>query len=1051
MIESSVIELLDIGDSAQSMDAYAKKKLIKITCYFRLLYKNKQSSDILYVFFIVLFFIQLWTISLVYVPCKGDLILEVFDYLKSVTIIFDNITNRTNYLIIFSFSFGIILFNSLLMLFTFLVNNIENIPFTFSIVEIIGTFIYHYCIGPIIIICLKSLLCKDGNHIYLESECFTSTFHLVIMILSFIMLIFYLFLSFLYSIFSNVIDLISTDSRDRAFHISCNYEVYCLSTKVVIFIFYFFIKNFGNKKIFIILYEILIIINFLIMSIYSYRNIYYYNKIFNIVHHFGWYISTIFSICILLKTLLNIKNITYYIIIGWILVIFAFYKANVIEEYLLITEKNIFEFKNIKYIEMYKNILLNNLKNRNNTNSKIIIFGIIKKFEEFAKNNPEINYQYRKLLKDENLLKKYRKNDELPLITIIYILYLFYSEKFVIKDEIIIHMCYFLINKFNNPAYSMFLCSKLKTTNFKMIYYKYLLTQDIKEYLLNKLKNNSNKESIKHLQIGSVILYYLYADIFKIKIYDAISNQIDYFDLLKNNVTTNKSMENFLKFGENILKFRKEIIILWEKMIELNPFSDEYHRDYLLYLDNIIQDEFLSKEQTKKYILKKNSKSHERLNIYHNMFLIDTSTVLLTDGYLMNGKIIYSSRNFPLLFMYTAKELLSLNIDDLLPVVVQSFHKELIDNSIKYTNISYVFKHPRDSLLRNKNGGLFNVKLFVKPVPNLCYGLIYYSYLQKVHDLNLIFTLDKELKITDFTEMTRTGSPFTITNIYNLSNNIIGYHIGLIIPDILSLLEFSNGEYIIVRKDYELKGLLYPIEKTREIKNKLLIVLNKIKQSNFKFSDYQGQIEEDPHNIISEYNDFVSELNLQNNKPFNIFYNIKVYKFIEGKYKYYRIYVKNNIITEKDYGETNQANKDINDNHSEKNKLSFFDFKSNISRRSKESKKMIKLFNNEKKLGTTLKPVFNNNIEGSQQTKNSKNVNVNVNVIEKKNSENKNQLDSCENNDNNDDEDNEKKNVVNQMNSLSLYNSQINIVMTGFNRMKKDIKNEKLLKIIKNL
>ena len=114
MIESRVIELLDIGDSAQSMDTYAKKRLIKITCYFRLLYKNKQSSIISYIFFVTLFFIQMWTASLVNVPCKGDLILEILDYLKKVTMPFEIITNKTNYIIIFSISLGIIIFNSLI-------------------------------------------------------------------------------------------------------------------------------------------------------------------------------------------------------------------------------------------------------------------------------------------------------------------------------------------------------------------------------------------------------------------------------------------------------------------------------------------------------------------------------------------------------------------------------------------------------------------------------------------------------------------------------------------------------------------------------------------------------------------------------------------------------------------------------------------------------------------------------------------------------------------------------------------------------------------------
>ena len=44
----------------------------------------------------------------------------------------------------------------------------------------------------------------------------------------------------------------------------------------------------------------------------------------------------------------------------------------------------------------------------------------------------------------------------------------------------------------------MLLCSKLKSETHKDLYYKYLLTKDIKDYLIEKLKKYTKKESIKH-------------------------------------------------------------------------------------------------------------------------------------------------------------------------------------------------------------------------------------------------------------------------------------------------------------------------------------------------------------------------------------------------------------------------------------------------------------------------------------------------------------------------------------------------------------------------
>lgn len=1035
MIESNVIQCLDFGDLIQSMDCYSKKLIIYILSFFRTLSKNKTFPMIIDIILILIFFIQLWTMAIINVPIKGDIVLKILDYLKKAILFYELISNKSNYLIIFSIVFTIIIIDIILMTIVLVINNKINSPILIFIINLINVIIFYYLIGPIINISLSSIWCENNIHKYMNVTCYKDPYHLVITILSLFMLILYIFVAFLFSFYCNEIENIKAIvNKDNTFRINCNYEIFCLISKIFIFALGFFVKKSGDNYIYKSLYQSYIIANCLIMTIYSYNNIYYYNYLINYINHFGWHLSNSFTLCILLKTLLNLKGVSNFIIFSWIIIIIYLYKTAKIIEYRLLTENNIFEFKNIKTLEKYKNILLNYIsdKNTNNNKSKILILGIIKKFEEFSKSNPEINYHYNKLLTDNNLLKKITIED-LPILSIIYILYSYYSEKFVQKEEVIFHMSYFVINKFNNPTYAMYLCSKLKIDGIKDLYFKYTLSEDIKDYLIHKLKKNSNKESIKHVQIGSVILYYLYAELFKIKIYDATTNQIEYFDLLKNNITTNKTTENFLKMSESILKCRKEIMNIWEKIIELNPFSDEYHKDYTLYLDNIIEDEFLSKEESKKYILLNNNKSQEKNNIYHQMFLVDTSSVLLVDGYLSYGKILYASQNFPFLFMYTGKELLSLFIDDLLPNCIQNFHKELIEDAVKYSNINYTFKYPKDSLLKNKNGGLFNVKLFIKQVPNLYYGLIYYAYLQKIHDQNFIIILDKDLKINGFTEMAQTGSLFTMNNLFNLSNNILGYNIGIIIPDILTLLEYKNDEFNIVKKNYELKGYMYPIEKIREIRNKTNIILDKIKTNNININDYQGQIEDDPQNISFEYNELIKELNKQNIKPYNIFYRIKLYTFLDDKYKYYRIYINNIVFSNNTINvKPIKLTKDSQENGDKYKKA---DFKSSHSKIS--SKKAIPLKVGDKKhFGFTNKT---NKLEISAVSRNSIS-----NANNQKKEDLKNQDESGNEKINTDNKINEgKKNILNKINSISLYNSKSNIVMSGFNKIKNDIINNK--------
>ena len=139
-------------------------------------------------------------------------------------------------------------------------------------------------------------------------------------------------------------------------------------------------------------------------------------------------------------------------------------------EYSLIIKSNIFKFSNNKLVEMYRDILLKHLRKKNSPESKILILGIIKNFQDFINNKPEINGEYRKLLNFSNKRKKKINLDKLSVISIIYILYSYYLSKPSFNEEISLNMCYFLINEFKNPTYAMYLCSKIKTEGHKNLY-----------------------------------------------------------------------------------------------------------------------------------------------------------------------------------------------------------------------------------------------------------------------------------------------------------------------------------------------------------------------------------------------------------------------------------------------------------------------------------------------------------------------------------------------------------------------------------------------------
>ena len=463
---------------------------------------------------------------------------------------------------------------------------------------------------------------------------------------------------------------------------------------------------------------------------------------------------------------------------------------------------------------------------------------------------------------------------------------------------------------------------------------------------------------------------------------------------------------------------RSDILKIWKSIIKINPFSDESYKDYMLYLDTILQDEVLAREESKNYIMLKNNKSKEKINDYQNMFLIDTSLLMLVDGYLLNGKIIYTTPNISYFCAYNDKEILNLSVDDLLPNVVQPFHKELIDDAIKYSNLNYKFDNGTNSLFKNKDGRLINIKLFIKPVPNLYYGLIYFVYIQKIQQSEFIITLNKDLKINGLTEAWRHDSSFTIDTVYHLNSDFLGCHIGLIIPDILHLIEYKDDEYNIIKKDFELKGYLYRINDINEMKTKITNIVERIKNMNTN----NIHIQYETPNINDDFNDYMSELSNKKIKPFSIFYKIKMYSFLEGKYKYYRVYITDDIIT----GNEKELilNKENNESRKSKNYMD-----SNISKISNcyNVKKIIKR--------KSIKARKERQLDSS-------NINNTNNIQNKKIETNNNEIENNGNNDSNENELNQNmKKKKAQKNNYS--ESQISNIQSGFNKIKLDVINKK--------
>ncbi len=924
MIEAKILDWIDLGDSLPLIEVYSKRNFLRIFNLFRIMNKNKPESVLFVLFCKFFFFFQFLIIPLINTPeskKKNDSLIKIINYIKQVIFVQDLISNRKSYLLILSLSFifcSFIFFLIIYLLF-FSNKNLQN-NYSIKILNFLNFFLQHLFLCFIINVFMLTTKCIDNNkHIYLDMKCW-NTKHIALCFISLLYMLICIFYSILLSIYYNIIGGIK--SIHLLASVNSNYKIILNILSLISYFIGYFIKYYTNEEqtYYNFCNKIMILfLSFTLLIIY-YKYVYYYNFKVNFIIIYGWTFILWYSIALIFKHFLDITDIILFVFVGWFVLFFLVYILSKYQIEYYLTEANILEAKNIKEVEIFTYNLLQTAS-QNNIKSKTLLIGLLNSLQEFFSNNNELYDKFTKFENNKILIQKIggKENPIFQVYNIIYLVYDYYINRSLIKDDILLLFCYFLTNHLKNVSYSFYLCSKIKITHHKLSFLKYTLMEELKEYLMRKLKkNSSNKETIKYVEFGSVISYNALIDSFKLKIYDASTYQIDYFDILRNTTFSSKSTKNFLQLGEKIINLRKEILNLWNEIIKLNPFSDEYEKDYMLYLETIIQDEELAIKEEKKYNQIKLSKLSEKNNIYHSLFSKEQCSILLLGGNSLNCKILYTTANFPIIFNYQPKEILLMNIEDLIPYCLSSFHQELINNALKYSNISYIFnKKLNNTFLKSKTNGLYNIELYVKCLPNLSHGLIFIAIIEKLNDNKFLILLDHEFKINSMSDPLSFPHPHNLYSIlsqncsFDLNQNIVNHHIGILIPEILKQIKYENNRFSLCKNDIDLKGRLYPnINDFSNTETNVELILERIKQSGQLFTEeYLNCINNREilrrtttkslkrQTNLKEYNDLIDELNEKfNGKNYGIFYNLIMKSFLNGKFNYYRLYIINDIL-----------------------------------------------------------------------------------------------------------------------------------------------------------
>ena len=492
MIEKNILEWLEVSDSIQKLDVYNNNYVFIYKANY-LFSRYSHFSESFYLFLYLVFFAQIWELNLLKVEVKGDLILEILKYFENFLLIPQNVKPAFRIIFIIYATIGASSVWFITFLNLYLLNRKMKIKFLLSLNAIIYFFNIYFVNGPGVQIMFYTTQCYNGKE-YIR--CPITGLKKILEVIFIYAYILNIIISVLLATFY-INDIGCINGSNIRCKINNNYTTIIIMIKLAFSIFYVTLDFlFEDENHFIFLaYRFLFVIANIYISIYSYKELFYYNNIINSFFHYGWYYTTWYSICIFLKKLCKIKNITLFIIFGLILITIGFYFNDKYRKFQLITEFNIFEENNLIDIEVYNKILLNLIKREDNK-SKILISGTINRFEEFLENNSELYGLYHKLINDKHLKNKFSSSKELTILSIIYIIYTYIIEKLKDTTDIILTMSYFLVNNFKNPVYAIWLCTKIKTCTQLQSYYKFSILEEIKEYLINISYKNPNKKSI---------------------------------------------------------------------------------------------------------------------------------------------------------------------------------------------------------------------------------------------------------------------------------------------------------------------------------------------------------------------------------------------------------------------------------------------------------------------------------------------------------------------------------------------------------------------------
>ena len=375
MIESNIMNYIDINDSVQILTVYNKKHLIRLFKIFEILKSFKVNNILFQIILKILFFLQILDLVLINTTKedeKKDYLIKLVKSIKTLLLLTYNIDSKSKYII---FSTGSIIYCFLIFIcFLFIVYLVLKNPtnhkiFPIKLLSILNVSLLHYGLCQVINMNLLITKCNRNEqyklvHKYLNRECYKDTFHIILLIVNLSLLFFVFIYSFLLAVYYYEIG--SLKNEPNVIRINCYYELIENSISCLFYFLTYFIKEHlnSNKKKYIYFFQIIICFCSLLILIYTYKCVYFYEEIFNYLIYFGWSAIFWFTFSILFKNILEIDNCLIFFVVGMIIIFIALYFIEKKRIDYCLTDANIFELDNIKQLETFTSTIIKMANNK---------------------------------------------------------------------------------------------------------------------------------------------------------------------------------------------------------------------------------------------------------------------------------------------------------------------------------------------------------------------------------------------------------------------------------------------------------------------------------------------------------------------------------------------------------------------------------------------------------------------------------------------------------------------------------------------------------------